>query len=420
MNNTVKVIQLKNNTTMNTVKIIQFIMVVGIILMTSCQELPHVQTPTDSTPPPPLTEVKAESLPGGGKITYKVPNSDNDISYVKAEYIYKDKKRIERSSIFCDSLIIEGLGSIEPVSVNLYVVDHSQNVSTPVNVSFTPDTPPVETIFNSMSLLSDFGGMRVSWTNKTATEIGITIFVEDSLGIMRETETRFSKDVQGELVFRGFDPIEIRVAFRITDKWGNISELKETVITPLYEIALDKTKFSGIYLPGDNNTIYANDYIYLWFDMNTTTLWHTSYTDFSWSFPMSISLNLGTMAKLSRFRLWGQSCCYYSNLGFKVFEVWGADEIKRDEPDSYWTTDDWKNDWAKIGDYEVKRPSGIEGPITNATGVDLEAAVNGWEFFVPLDASPCRYLRFIVHTIWSSGMGMCMAEISLWGDDNFN
>jgi hypothetical protein len=331
-------------------------MVVGIMLVTSCNELPHVQTPTDNISPPPLTNVNVESLPGGGKITYQLPDSDIDISYVKAEYIYNKEKRVERSSIYCDSLLIEGLGTIEPVSVDVYVVDHSQNVSTPVNVSFTPDTPPIETIFNSINLTPDFGGIKVSWTNETATEVGLTVFVEDSLGIMQELDTRFSKDVEGELVFRGYDPIEYHFAIRITDKWGNVSGLKEVLITPLFEKAIDKTNFSTANLPGDNQSIYNNQAYRDWFDGNTQTIWVSDVTDFSWSYPMYVSLDLGIMFKFSRFRLWGQPCCYYNNYGFRVFEVWGTDELKRSEPDSYWTSSDWQNDWVKIGDYEVKRP----------------------------------------------------------------
>jgi hypothetical protein len=385
--------------------------------MTSCQELPHIQTPTDNTPPPPLTDVKAESLPGGAKITYKLPDGDNDISYVKAEYIYKDEKRIERTSIYCDSLKIEGLNSIEPLSVNVYVVDHSQNVSAPVSVSFTPDTPPIETIFNSVNLVSDFGGIKVLWTNQTATEIGITVFVEDSLGNMQETDTRFSRDVEGELVFRGFDPIEVRVAIRITDKWGNISELKEIVITPLFEKAIDKTKFAAANLPGDIGTPANFPFNRLFDgDISGTSIWVSETAE---AFPIYTSLDLGTTAKLSRFRLWGQPRFWYSNVGFRVFEVWGANEVKRNEPDSYWSSGDWKNDWVKLNDYEVRRPSGGMDPIGSPTGEDLEAAQNGWEFLVPFEKPPCRYIRFIVHTVWSSGMILCMAEVSFWGDDNF-
>jgi hypothetical protein len=420
MNNTVKNNSVKNNSVMNnTVKIIRFMTVAGIILVTSCRELPHVQTPTDNIPPSPLTDVKAESLPGGGKITYRVPDSDNDISYVKAEYTYRGEKRVERSSIYCDSLIIEGLGSVEPLSVNVYLVDHSQNVSTPASVSFTPDTPPIESIFNSVSLIPDFGGIKVSWTNETATEIGITFFLEDSLGIMQEIDTRFSKDVQGELVFRGYETKEYRFAVRLMDKWGNTSDSKEARLVPLFEKFLEKANFSAVVLPGDNNTTLNNRPLQNLFDESTTVLWHSDYTDQSWDYPMYATIDLGTVAKLSRFRLWGQSCCYYNNLGFRVFEVWGSNEIKPDKPDSYWKNGDWQNDWVKLNDYEVLRPSGITEPGT-ATGVDLTAAQNGWEFLVPLETPPCRYLRFVVHTIWSAGKGLVMAEISLWGDDNIN
>jgi hypothetical protein len=339
---------------------------------------------------------------------------------VKAEYTYKDEKRVERSSIYCDSLIIEGLSSMEPVSVDLYVVDHSQNVSASVNISFTPDTPPIETIFNSVNLTADFGGIKVSWTNGTATEIGITVFLEDSLGVMQEVDTRFSRDVQGELVFRGYDPKEYHFAVRIMDKWGSISELKKVVIIPLFEKAIDKSRFSTANLPDDNTSVYATQYAYRnWFDGSTSNIWVSDIGDFSWSYPMYVSLDLGTTVKFSRFRLWGQDCCYYNNYGFRVFEIWGANEVKRDEPKSYWTNGDWKNDWVKLNDYEVRRPSGGTEPIGNPTGVDLEAARNGWEFLVPLEAPPCRYLRFVVHTIWSAGTGLCMAEVTFWGDDNF-
>jgi hypothetical protein len=410
-----------NTVIMNTVnKITRFMMAAVIILMTSCNELPHVQTPTDNIAPPPLTVTDVKSLPGGGRITYKLPDSDNDISYVKAEYTYNGELRVERTSIYCDSLIIEGINSTEPLSVNLYVVDHSQNVSEPAHTSITPDTPPIETVFNSIILGADFGGIKVTWTNETATEIGFTVFVEDSLGTMQEVDTRFFKDIEGEWVFRGYDPVEYHFAIRIMDKWGNVSELKEARITPLFEKALEKEGFfSSANLPGDNTSIYNNQAYRAWFDDNINTIWVSDITDFSWSYPMYVSIDMGVTAKLSRFRLWGQPCCYYNNYGFRIFEVWGATEVKRDQPESYWTSGYWQNDWVKIGDYELKRPSGIEGPTGSPTGIDLEAARNGWEFLVSLDSPPCRYLRFVVHTIWSAGTGLCMAEITVWGDDGF-
>jgi hypothetical protein len=405
---------------MKKLSIIQMMVTAGMLMFTSCfGDLPFTQTPTDGTPPPPVTNVQAQSLPGGAIIKYKLPTTDTDISYVKAEYMYNGKTKVVRESIYRDSLIIEGIASMEPISVNIYVVDHSENLSTPETVSFTPDTPPIETIFNSLQLTADFGGVLISWTNETLTEIGITIFIEDTLGVMREQDTHFSKEEDGLIAFRGFDTVETRFAISITDKWGNISDRKEEVVIPLYETLLDKTKFAGVILPGDNYTMtsYAYQPFSAWFDGNTSTNWHSDYTDLSWSFPMYVSIDFGVEARLSRFRLWPQVGFLYGNFTFRKFEVWGAKEIKTGVPDSYWTDGDWKNDWVKFNDYEVKRPSGNTESINNPTGEDLAAAQAGWEFIVPLETPNCRYVRFVINTIWTSGTGLCMTEVSFWGDN---
>ncbi|KAA6324774.1 hypothetical protein EZS27_025937 [termite gut metagenome] len=388
-----------------------------LALMFCCNELPFIQTPTDSTPPPPVTNPEAKSIPGGAKITYDIPSSDDDISYVKAEYNYKGKLWTVRTSIYNDTLLIEGLGSVEPVIATLYVVDHSENISKPATVSFTPETPPVETIFNSLNLVADFGGILVTWTNETTTEIGISVLVEDSLGIMREQNTKFSKEKDGILVFRGFDPKEARFAVTIVDKWGNTSDTKETVLTPLFERLLDKSTFSTANLPGDNQTIYNNQLYKAWFDGNTTSLWVSDITDASWNFPMYVSLDFGVIAQLSRFRLWPQPNFYYGNYTFRKFEVWGTDELKSGMSETYWKDGTWKTDWIKFNDYEVKRPSGNTAPTNSPTGEDLAAAQAGWEFLVPLEMPKCRYVRFVINTIWSSGAGLCMGEVSFWGDD---
>lgn len=399
------------------VKIIQLMMFAGIILITSCNELPYAQTPTDQTPPSPLMNVSVESIPGGAKIAYDVPASDKDISYVKAEYTYKGEKRIVRTSIYTNYLIIEGLGSVEPVDIVLYLVDHSENTSTGVHVSFTPDTPPFEAIYESMELLSDFGGIKIIWKNDTNTEIGITIFIEDSLGIMQEQETRFSKEQKGEIVFRGYEVKEYHFAARITDKWGNVSGTKNAHIIPLYERLLDKSKYYEVALPGDNISVNGGRYLRNTWDGNLTTIWVTDYTQLLYNFPEYFTIDLGVKAKMSRLVCWTRPNFYYDNYAIRTFEVWGAEEYKQDMPQSYWTGADWKNDWEKLDDYEIKRPSGNTAPISSPTGEDLAAAQKGFEFSVPLEAKNLRYLRFVVKTIWSAGAGIVMAEFSFYGDD---
>jgi hypothetical protein len=401
--------------------IIQTVAVAGFLSLTSClNELPFAQTPTDKTPPPPLTDVQVESIPGGAKIKYKLPDSDNDISYVKAEYINKGIKKTVRESVYGDSLLIEGLPSIDPVSVDIYVVDHSENVSTPKTISITPGTPLVETIFNSMNLVADFGGVTVNFPNPTATEIAVTVFSEDSQGILRERNTLFSKEINSKVLFRGFEPITNRFAVAIKDKWGNVSETKEEVLTPLFETQLDRLKFRSNFVAGDNTSVANNQVIERFWDGNTGLLWVTAYTDITWKFPQYITIDLGVIAKLNRYKLWGQSPYYYENFSFREWEVWGTDQLKPGMSDSYWKDGDWKNDWTKFDDYVLKRPSGSTSTAI-PTGEDLAAAQAGWEFYIPLETPKCRFLRFVVNRVATPGAsGMCMAEFAIWGDNTNN
>jgi len=180
---------------------------------------------------------------------------------------------------------------------------------------------------------------------------------------------------------------------------------------------LDKTLFASANLPGDNNTISGGQAYTSFFDDNTQSLWVSGLDAASADFPLVVSLDFGVTARLSKFRLWGQPGYYYNNYGFVKFEVYGTDELKSGKPDSYWTGDGWKSDWTKFGDYETKRVSGETGPVDSPNAEDLAAAQAGWEFSIPSSVPKCRYVRFVVHSIWGVGKkGLCMAEVSFYGE----
>jgi hypothetical protein len=401
------------------VKIIQFMMFAGIIIITSCNELPDGQTPTAQTPPSPVMNVAVESMPGGAKITYDIPASDKDISYVKAEYTYKGEKHIVRTSVYTNYLVIEGLGSVEPVDVILYLVDHSENISTGVHVSFTPDTPPFEAIYESMELLPDFGGIKITWQNDTNTEIGITVFIEDSLGIMQEQDTHFSKEKKGKVVFRGYELKEYHFAAHLTDKWGNISGTKNAYITPLFERLLDKSKFFEVALPGDNTSVNNNRPLKNCWDGDIGIIWHTVEGQFM-PFPMYVTIDLGVLALISRMSFRARTNYYYYNHTWKTFEVWAAKDYKRDMPVEYWTSEEWKTDgdWSLLADCEVKRPSGNPEATSTVTGEDLEYGQRGYEFEPQGDNQNerFRYLRIVIKSTWATG-AMHMAEFYFYGWD---
>jgi hypothetical protein len=384
----------------------------------SCTEPPLGQTPTDGTPPLPAENVKAEPLPGGALVSYSLSSQDKDISYVKCEYTYRGEQWTVRSSVYNNYLIIEGIGSVEPIDYTVYVVDHSGNVSPKVTGTFTPDPPPIETIFASVDIQPVFGGISVTWTNETETEIGITVFAEDSIGVMREGRTQYSNYLNGELSFRGYDPVERRFAVRIADKWGNVSSIKEESLTPFYEKLLDKANFIAVELPGDNISVNNNRPLRNCWDGSNDVIWHTIEGQFM-PFPMYFTIDLGVEVKFSRMTLRARTNYYYSNHTFRTFEVWGAKDYKRNMPEEYWRYGDtWKTDgdWEMLGDYEIKRPSGSTEISGNPGGEDSALGQAGYPFNVPIDRETLRYLRFVIKSTWTSG-ALHMAEFYFYGDD---
>ena len=394
--------------------------IIGLCLLVAgmaCSELPFSQTPTDSVSPAPLSNVTAEPQPGGAKISYQLP-AERDISYVRAEYVYNGEKHVIRSSVYNSFVVIEGLGDVAPVDVTLSLVDHSENASAPVKLSFTPEPPPINRIFESLTMYPDFGGVTFLWDNPLGIEIGLTVYIEDDKGIMREDRTQYSLMRKGTLSFRGYEAVSRKFAVKVTDKWNNVSGLKEETITPLYEKLLDKKLFQAVALPGDNTTLYSPSWpLSLLWDNNRTNMWHAA----TGSYPRlrCITIDVGKIVKFSRMRLFARSnydIYYYGHYNFQTFEVWGTPSMKPDMPNAYWEGDEWKNDWEQLGDYRIAKPSG-NPPGGTTTAEDKAFQDAGFEFMVPVDKEKVRYLRFDVTSTFAPG-GMHMAEFDFYGDDN--
>ncbi|MDR3245771.1 MAG: DUF4959 domain-containing protein [Prevotellaceae bacterium] len=387
-------------------------------MILSCTDAPIGQTPTDSTPPSDVKNLEVQSRPGGALLSYIVP-AENDISYVKCEYMYNGEKHVVRSSVYNKSLVIEGLGTEEPLTFTVYVVDHSENASPGISKTFTPGPPQWKAIIESVELLPVPGGVSVTWLNETATEIGVAVFIEDSLGNFVEKSTRYSKNIEGMFSFRPFDTIEYRFGVRITDKWGNVSDMKIGSVTPLAEREFDKSKFFELALPGDNISVNNSRPLKNCWDGKTDVIWHTVEGQYM-PFPMYITIDIGVLAQISRMKFRSRTDYFYSNHSWKTFEVWAASDYKRDMPEEYWTGEEWKTDgdWSLIADCEVKRPSGNPDAIAKPSGEDLAYAQSGFEFESQGDSSGerFRYLRVVIKSTWASG-AMHMSEFYFYGWD---
>jgi hypothetical protein len=354
---------------------------------------------------------------------------------VKGEYWFQGAYKIARASAMDNSMEIDGLGSIAPVEITLYVVDHSENVSTPEKVSFNPGQPPVESIFKSLDVIPDWGGIQVQWDNPTGAEIGFTIYVADSNGEFDDGTIIFSSAKQGAQVFRNIpDLSERKFGVSLLDKWGNTTPIREWIVTPKFEELIDRTKIRQFVIPWDNTSVnYNGDQIFAnMFDgkkiTNGNDSWHTQenqpVTAYGFTYPVLFTVDLGGEVILSRFVWWqGRWADYflYGHHNPRTFEVWGTTKTPDlSQPMEYWK-DEWKTDWTQLADCKIVKPSepGATGPGT-VTAEDKSAADAGHEFYMPL--TPVRYLRFVVTSTWIGNKDntITIHEIEFYGDDGID
>ena len=118
-------------------------------LLNSCQD---EATSGDMTPPAQIKDVQFTPLNGGGYFTYTIPE-DEDFLYVRGEYQIDNGEVISKtSSVYADTLFIEGLGSVKEYQVKLFSVDRDNNHSEPVVMNVTPLIPTTAAILETVTV----------------------------------------------------------------------------------------------------------------------------------------------------------------------------------------------------------------------------------------------------------------------------
>jgi hypothetical protein len=390
------------------------------LIVISCSELPVGQTPTDNIPPAPLTDVQITPTNGGAHVTYSLPQED-DISYVKCEFTYNGKTRTVRSSVYKNYMEVDGIGEPEEIELRFYVVDHSENNSTPYIEKFLPLDPPMKAIFNSFQIEPTFGGVQIIWENPAKAMAGISILAANDEGELELKDMIFSSLPIDSKRLRGFNTDKRLFALSITDKYENVSDTFRIEVEPWYEIMLDKSKFSSPAFPGDNTSVNDNRPIEKIWDgvLDDPDKYHGWHTDAAGGFtiPQHFSIDLGIKAQLTHIVMFERGEIYpFAQHNLRLFDIWGIDEllVPRDDA-AYYNSNEWKKDWKLLAKCEVIKPSGMP-PGTN-TPEDMAAHNAGFDFEFTQDVSKIRYIRFEVHDTWAHTPAMHMAELSVYGDD---
>jgi hypothetical protein len=349
------------------------------------------------------------SLPGAAQLTYVLPASTG-LLYVKAVYeTQPGVTREVRASYYNNSMVVDGFADTLLHPVQLYVVTRDEKQSEPVSITVSPLMPPYLSVFKSLAVLADFGGVHVSFTNKTGAELSIVALTTDSTGVFDQADAYYTKADSGNYSLRGYKAEKRKFGFFVKDRWGNTSDTLLGLYTPLYEELLDKTKFREVTLPSDIGYGWGMYMSNLWDGIfSGYNMWHSA--DKLDGMPMWITFDLGTTAQLSRIGLWQRNQdgpWIYAQNNPREFEIYGS---ANPNPNG-----SWDNSWTLLSHHTVIKPSGLPVGQTNST--DVAAAEAGEMMDVPLTAPKVRYIRVKVLRTWTDGgYAANIAEMSFWGD----
>lgn len=371
----------------------------------------------DTTPPGSLTVISITPTNGGGIVSYELP-SDLDILYVTAVYTNSNGEEISRvSSKYNTDIEVSGLNQTTPVSVQLFVIDESYNRSIPVIIEFTPLPSFIYLVQESIEIIPDLGGVKISWDNIESKTVFVFLHIMNA-GV-EEVRILSSNNIEETRFVRGLESIEMNFSTRIEDFEGNTTTLEDKGnFTPLFEQEIDKSTWSlvgnlsvdGNAWEGETTNFWDNvvdtassgnddSYFIIWRDQNGGSL----------NWPLDIVVDMNKNIKIHRFTVWQRA--YWYNGPTDTPYYFQEENIK--QFDLYSSND--AQEWTFLGSYDIGDPRDGEGNIPNAS---LEAAASGHDFELEGVSEAFRYLKISITGNFGSETYVHGSEITLFGLDN--
>lgn len=358
----------------------------------------------DATKPQPVSNVRVENLNGGAYITYTLPNSPN-ILYVLAQYDDGVGRNFEvKSSYYSDTIKVEGFPQSKEYNVKLFTVSRSEVKSDPVEVKIFPKTPVYQTVFPTVSISPDFGGVLVSAVDSLKEAVGVILITKDQYGRWMPIERHYTTTDTILFNVRGYDVAPREFGVYITNKWGHNSDTLFQTITPYPEFLLDKSSFRALFYPGDSPSAYG------WvltrvFDNDINTGYHS---DEVGTMPKSFTIDLGAISRLSRYKIWQRSGngFDFAHGNPKRWVLWGS--VAAPPADGSY------NGWFRIGEFNSpEKPSG--SPMGTVTSADIAFNKAGFDYNMPVGTPAVRYIRFQTLETWGNGNFAHVMELTFWG-----
>jgi len=402
---------------------------VSIACFLSCSKISEYKdvVSQDLTKPLPVTNVQVTNRSGGAIITYTLPASEN-ILYVQANYkINETASRQTKSSYYSDTILVGGFEKSQDYKVVLYSVSRANVFSDSVVVTVHPGTPAYLNSFPTIVTKPDFGGININVLNIEKANLGIITIAKDPVTKQFEiiNQNYTSKD-SISYSLRGYDTIPKEFGIYITDQFGNISDTFFTTITPIFEIQMDKGRFSPYVLPTDTKTGFGWEIQNIWNDNTGSPGYHTEQPIQPLVWPAVITFDMGQTAKLSRYTIWNRGIDGSGNWLWQAgapltWTLWGratspVDETLPSGPGSPEPGETSANGWINLGTFRLPdKPSGLSNP--QYTNADLDFWNAGFSYNFSLDLPKVRYMRFqCLENASLTNNFFNLAELTFWGD----
>lgn len=409
-------------------------MLLGIAVLFSCEEDKFGPLVSDDGNAPGAIVLNANAVrnfPGGSEITYNLPGNDEDILYVVGEYRRNDNADVVsvKSSVFNNSLIVEGFAQEAEYEVELFAVDQSGNKSEGVKTTIHPEKPPYLYACETVHAEPTYGGLDVFWENPKGGIVNIELYKVKEDGGLAFLDRIRSESSFGRGQILNLEPVETDFVFIVKDNFENQCGRIEFTAEPLYIEVFDRDKFQGILQPYDQTHAYTGWEIDQLYNGNignngfhTIAISESSDTEpvlpyyqghevngAAYRVPL-FTIDLGDLYQVYRFRYWPRVNYEWRHGNPKVFDLWGSDKLNADGSLDGWTL--------LLDKATVVKPSGTECDNGSTTEEDKAYANAGISFDISPDMPKVRYIRFAQREAQNCSTTLLhISEIEFSGDN---
>lgn len=362
---------------------------------------------TEGEKPGRILEYTVQNFAGASEISYIIP--DNNVAYVIAIYEINGEKKETRASKYTNKLKLEGFPSAREYDVSLIGVGRDEQRSDPTVVVVHPDTPPVLSTFETLSISPDFGGINIKGENIEEGNLVYEVLIQGEKGNWVSLDQHYSGSKNISWSVRGLEPKSYDIGVFVRDRWLNRSDTLFVTLTPYNEFMIDMSNFYETNFPGDEIRLEGTRRMSYLFDGQKLSHTRAYYTQAGTGMPQHFTIFLQGTYKLSRIMNWQNvtnNTIAFNSSNPKRFRVWGSMEPNPDGS--------FDDSWYLLGEFENIKPS--DSPVGTNTEEDNAQARAGEEFIFSPDIPPVRYIRVQTLEVWGNTNRVYYTELEIYGD----